>query len=62
MEYGLDEEDEVWLRAINRGQERLPPKRLELLLWALEVANAAATDRALTAAGATNACAEIIFQ
>ncbi|KAK9867296.1 hypothetical protein WJX84_005761 [Apatococcus fuscideae] len=52
VEYGLDEEDEVWLRAINRGQERLPPKRLELLLWALEVANAAATDRALTAAGA----------
>ncbi|KAK9822015.1 hypothetical protein WJX74_000785 [Apatococcus lobatus] len=52
VEYGLDVEDEEWVRGMNRGQNRLPPGRLEQLLWALEVANAAATDRALTAAGA----------
>ncbi|KAK9817316.1 hypothetical protein WJX72_012553 [[Myrmecia] bisecta] len=52
VEYDLDPEDEQWLNDFNRGQERLPPQRLELLLWRLETANADATDRALTAAGA----------
>ena len=51
VEYGLDVEDEEWVQDINHGQNRLPPGRLEQLLWALEVANATATDRALTAAG-----------
>ncbi|CAL8467691.1 g7229 [Coccomyxa elongata] len=53
IEYDLDKEDEEWLEAFNRGQEdRLPARRMELLMWRLECANAEATDRALAAAGA----------
>ena len=52
IEYDLDEEDAEWLDGLNRGQDRLPPRRMELLMWRLEVANAEATDRALAAAGA----------
>ncbi|KAK9843485.1 hypothetical protein WJX81_005242 [Elliptochloris bilobata] len=55
VEYDLDSEDERWLEGFNRGQDRLPPRRLEYLLWRLEVANAEATDRALSGAGATHA-------
>lgn len=51
IEYDLDPEDENWLEAFNRGQQRLPVRRFELLLWRLEVANADATDAALAAAG-----------
>ena len=40
-----------WLKELNLGQDRLPERRFELLLWRLEVANADATDRTLTAAG-----------
>ncbi len=55
VEYGLDAEDEEWMQGINCGQNRMPPGRLEQLLWALEVANATATDHALTAAGQSSA-------
>ncbi len=52
IEYDLDKEDEEWLEAFNRGQEdRLPARRMELLMWRLECANAEATDSALAAAG-----------
>lgn len=51
IEYDLDKEDEAWLEAFNRGQDRLPARRMELLMWRLECANAEATDRALAAAG-----------
>ena len=51
IEYDLDVEDVKWLEAFNRGQQRLPQRRFELLLWRLEVANAEATDAALAAAG-----------
>ncbi len=52
IEYDLEKEDEKWLEAVNRGQEdRLPARRMELLMWRLECANAEATDRALAAAG-----------
>ena len=51
VEYDLDTEDEEWLKGLNRGQDRLPVKRLELLIWRLEVANAEYTDRALATAG-----------
>jgi len=51
VEYDLDSEDERWLGALNGGQDRLPPRRLESLIWRLELANAEATDRALAGAG-----------
>ena len=54
IEYDLDVEDVKWLEAFNRGQQRLPQRRFELLLWRLEVANAEATDAALAAAGNTS--------
>lgn len=38
-----------------RPQERLPEERFELMLWKLEVSNAAATDHALAFAGAAPA-------
>ncbi|EIE24666.1 hypothetical protein COCSUDRAFT_41002 [Coccomyxa subellipsoidea C-169] len=52
IEYDLDKEDQEWLEAFNKGQDRLPSRRMELLMWRLECANAEATDRALAAAGA----------
>lgn len=46
MDYDLDDQDRQWLAAFNRGQERLPHRRMELLLWRLDTANAEATDTA----------------
>ena len=46
MDYDLDDEDRQWLTAFNRGQDRLPYRRMELLLWKLDTANAEATDSA----------------
>ncbi|KAK9795202.1 hypothetical protein WJX73_007747 [Symbiochloris irregularis] len=55
IEYDLDAADKAWLEAnINKGQNRLPPRRFEMLLWRLELANAAATERTLSAAGASS--------
>ena len=51
IEYDLDASDRAWLQDLNQGQNRLPPRRFELLLWKLELANAAATERTLAAAG-----------
>ena len=51
IEYDLSPEDKAWLADFNQGQNRLAPRRLELLLWQLEVCNSAATDQALVAAG-----------
>lgn len=45
MEYDLDEADWKWLNKFNQGQERLPARRFELLLWRLELANAEANDQ-----------------
>lgn len=55
VEYDMDSEDEKWLQAYNDGQERLPEERFELMIWKLEVSNAAATDHALSFAGAAPA-------
>ena len=64
VEYDLDVEDEHWLKDFNGNQERLSPEKFELMIWKLELANAAATDRAFAFAGASlaersseNACA-----
>jgi len=46
VDYDLDDPDRQWLSAFNRGQERLPYRRMELLLWRLDTANAEATDSA----------------
>lgn len=46
VDYDLDEQDRQWLNAFNHGQERLPYRRMELLLWRLDTANAEATDSA----------------
>lgn len=46
VDYDLDEQDRQWLIAFNKGQERLPYRRMELLLWRLDTANAEATDSA----------------
>lgn len=46
VDYDLDEQDRQWLTAFNKGQERLPYRRMELLLWRLDTANAEATDSA----------------
>ena len=46
VDYDLDEQDRQWLTAFNHGQERLPFRRMELLLWRLDTANAEATDSA----------------
>ena len=46
VDYDLDEQDRQWLSAFNHGQERLPYRRMELLLWRLDTANAEATDSA----------------
>ena len=51
IEYDLSLEDRAWLADFNQGQNRLPPRRLELLFWQLEICNSAATDHALASAG-----------
>ncbi|KAL3160983.1 hypothetical protein ABBQ38_009373 [Trebouxia sp. C0009 RCD-2024] len=53
VDYDLDEQDRQWLIAFNKGQERLPYRRMELLLWRLDTANAEATDSAFASAGAS---------
>lgn len=53
VDYDLDDEDRQWLTAFNRGQDRLPYRRMELLLWKLDTANAEATDSAFLSAGAS---------
>ena len=53
IEYDLSPEDMAWLADLNQGQNRLATRRLELLLWQLEVCNARATDVALATAGAS---------
>ncbi len=55
MEYDLDNEDEDWLATVNLGGSRLPPEKLERMLWRLELACSEATEGALTAAGAAQA-------
>lgn len=53
VEYDADTEDEAWLATVNAdGQPRVPPSVLEEVMWRLELVNAAATDAALSAAGA----------
>ena len=51
IEYDLDAADKAWLETFNLGQNRLPARRFELLLWRLELGNAAATERTLAGAG-----------
>lgn len=51
VEYDADSEDDKWLENINRGQDRLSHQKFELMIWKLELANSAANDRTLTAAG-----------
>ncbi|PRW60332.1 enhancer of polycomb 1 isoform A [Chlorella sorokiniana] len=56
VEYDLDSEDEAWLAAYNGSEpERLSAEKFEMMLWRLEVTNAAATDRVLTISGAAPA-------
>jgi hypothetical protein len=45
VEYDLDSEDLKWLESFNEGQDRLPIRRFELLIWRLELENAMANDR-----------------
>ena len=51
IEYDADSEDDKWLERINRGQDRLSHQKFELMIWKLELANAAANERTLSAAG-----------
>ena len=51
MEYDLDDLDLDWLERFNNGQDKLPARRFELLLWRLELINAEANERHTTAAG-----------
>lgn len=64
VEYDADLEDEKWVREFNGAQEKLTMEKFELMVWKLELANAAATDRSFAFAGASiaersskNACA-----
>lgn len=45
VEYDMDEADWRWLNKFNQGQDRLPPRRFELLIWRLELVNADANDQ-----------------
>ena len=45
VEYDLDSDDLKWLEAFNQGQDRLPQRRLELLIWRLEKENAAYNEK-----------------
>ena len=51
MEYDADSEDDRWLENCNRGQDRLSQQKFELMMWRLELANAAANERTLLASG-----------
>lgn len=51
VEYDMDEADIKWLQNFNQGQDRLPPRRFELLIWRLELVNAEANDRHSAATG-----------
>ena len=53
VEYDMDLQDIAWLEKFNQGQDRLPPRRFELLIWRLEMANAEANDRHSAANGMT---------
>ncbi|PSC68541.1 enhancer of polycomb 1 [Micractinium conductrix] len=56
VEYDLDSEDEKWLKQYNGSEpERLSEEKFEMMLWRLEITNAAATDRVLTLSGAAPA-------
>ncbi|EFN60164.1 hypothetical protein CHLNCDRAFT_133649 [Chlorella variabilis] len=56
VEYDLDAEDEAWLKQYNGSEpERLSEEKFEMMLWRLEISNAAATDRVLTLSGAAPA-------
>jgi hypothetical protein len=52
VEYDLDNEDEDWLTTYNLGRTRIGDVLFERMLWKLELECAAATEHALTAAGA----------
>lgn len=56
VEYDLDVADKEWLEKFNDGQEKLPARRFELLLWRLELVNAEANERHTTASGAKLSC------
>lgn len=51
IEYDLDAGDYAWLETFDEGQNRLPARRFEMLMWRLELANAAATENVLAGAG-----------
>jgi len=53
VDYDLDEEDSRWVDAFNGGQQRLSKDKMELMMWKLELMNAAATERILDKNGAT---------
>ncbi|KAL4429854.1 hypothetical protein ABPG77_010971 [Micractinium sp. CCAP 211/92] len=56
VEYDLDSEDERWLKEYNGNEpERLSEEKFEMMLWRLEITNAAATERVLTLSGAAPA-------
>jgi hypothetical protein len=52
VEYDLDNEDEDWLAGYNLGRSKLNDLLFEKMLHRLELACAAATENALSAAGA----------
>ena len=51
VEYDLDARDKEWLEKFNGGQDKLPARRFELLIWRLELINAEANERHTTATG-----------
>ena len=52
VEYDLDNEDEKWLAAYNKGyNQRLSDLKFERMLWRLELAWAEAMESTLTPAG-----------
>ncbi|GMH45154.1 hypothetical protein BSKO_13111 [Bryopsis sp. KO-2023] len=53
VEYDIDTEDEEWVENLNKGQPRLNEGKFERMLWKLELACSAATEKTLRAAGAS---------